>query len=398
MKQVWVNLAACSRTRSATRGALLPTETTAMPEPKSMSELPSASTSTPPPAAVMNTGRMLLTPRATALSRRASSSREAGPGISVTRRRCWGRPGPPLAGGFVVIDLTIRHQRPHGPGQPGIRRRAEGRSACQLPPRPGTILLMVIPVHDINPLRRTPWVTYALIAANVVVLLLTPGTLPGTAPTAAVACRQQAFDDRYGAIPHELITGRPLRQVPTGQEVDTAQGAACVIARPSYHKSPPLSVLTAMFVHAGWLHLLGNMLFLLIFGNNVEDRFRKVPYLIFYLAAGYVAAYGFAAVNSSSLQPLVGASGAIAGVLGAYIVLFPRARVWSLVPFLFFIPLRIPAWVVLGLWFVLQWAYSFGFASGGGGVAYVAHVFGFLAGLLVGLVVRASSSQPAVSA
>jgi rhomboid family protein len=255
---------------------------------------------------------------------------------------------------------------------------------------------MVIPVHDINPLRRTPWVTYALIAANVVVLLLTPGTLPGTASSAAVACRQQAFDDRYGAIPHELITGRPLRLVPTGREVDTARGAACAVARPSYHKSPPLSVLTAMFVHAGWLHLLGNMLFLLIFGNNVEDRFRKVPYLIFYLACGYVAAYGFAAMNAGSVQPLVGASGAIAGVLGAYIVLFPRARVWSLIPFLFFIPLRIPAWIVLGLWFVLQWVYSLSPATGGA-VAYLAHVFGFLAGALVGLVVRAvsSGSQPA---
>jgi membrane associated rhomboid family serine protease len=252
---------------------------------------------------------------------------------------------------------------------------------------------MVIPVHDINPLRRTPWVTYGLIAANVVVLLLTPGTLPGTSSSAAVVCRQQAFDDRYGAIPHELITGRPLRLVPTGQEVSTAQGPACVVARPAYAKNAPLSVLTAMFVHAGWLHLLGNMLFLLIFGNNVEDRFRKIPYLIFYLVAGYVAAYGFAAVNSGSVQPLVGASGAIAGVLGAYIVLFPRARVWSLVPFLFFIPLRIPAWVVLGLWFVLQWAYAIGPASPGG-VAYVAHLFGFVFGLLVGLLVRAVSKEP----
>ena len=83
---------------------------------------------------------------------------------------------------------------------------------------------MVIPVHDINPLRRTPWVTYGLVAANVVVLLLTPGTLPGTGSAAAVVCRQQAFDDRYGAVPHELITGRPLRLVPTGREVSTAQG------------------------------------------------------------------------------------------------------------------------------------------------------------------------------
>src|SRR6266516_2685046 len=135
MKQVWVNLATCSRTRSVTRGALLPTETTAMPEPKSMSELPSASTSTPPPAAVMNTGRMLLTPRATARSRRASSSREAGPGISVTRRRRWGSSGPPVAGGFVVIDPTIRHRPPDGPARPGsgggrrAGRRAEGRLA-----------------------------------------------------------------------------------------------------------------------------------------------------------------------------------------------------------------------------------------------------------------------------
>ena len=245
---------------------------------------------------------------------------------------------------------------------------------------------MVIPVHDINPLRRTPWVTYALIAINFAVLLLTPGTLPGTASSAAVACQQQAFDDRYGAIPHELITGRPLPLVPT------VEGPACVEAPPSYHKNPPLSVLSAMFVHAGWLHLLGNMLFLLIFGNNVEDRFRKVPYLIFYLACGYVAAYGFAAMNPGSVAPLVGASGAIAGVLGAYIVLFPRARVWSLVPFLFFIPLRIPAWFVLGLWFVLQWVYSLGPASGGG-VAYLAHVFGFVAGVLVGLVVRAASPR-----
>jgi membrane associated rhomboid family serine protease len=252
---------------------------------------------------------------------------------------------------------------------------------------------MVIPVHDINPLRRTPWVTYALIAVNVVVLLLTPGALPTGASQAATACRQQAFYERYGAIPHELLTDRPLRLVPTGREVATAQGPACVIGPPSYHKNPPLSVLYAMFVHAGWLHLLGNMLFLLVFGNNIEDRFRKLPYLIFYLASGYVAAYGFAAVNAGSVQPLVGASGAISGVLGAYLVLYPRARVWSLVPFLFFIPLRIPAWLVLGLWFVLQWVYAIGPASPGG-VAYVAHVFGFVFGVLVGLLVRAASREP----
>ena len=254
---------------------------------------------------------------------------------------------------------------------------------------------MVIPVHDINPLRRTPWVTYALVAVNVVVLLLTPGMIPGSAPQPVTVCRQEAFDYHYGAIPRELVQGRPLRLVPDGREVPTARGPACVISRPGYHKNPVASVLTAMFVHAGWLHLLGNMLFLLVFGNNVEDRFRKIPYLVFYLACGYIAAYGFAFVHPSATEPLVGASGAIAGVLGAYLALYPKARVWSLVPFLFFIPLRIPAWIVLGLWFVLQYAYAVGGIGGGGAVAYVAHVFGFVAGLLVGLAVRAFGSAPA---
>ncbi|MBO0774714.1 MAG: rhomboid family intramembrane serine protease [Actinobacteria bacterium] len=243
-------------------------------------------------------------------------------------------------------------------------------------------------------MRRTPWVTFALIAVNVAVLLLTPGVLPGTASHAAVACQQNAFFERYGAIPHELITGRPLRRVPTGRAVSTPGGPACVIGRPHYHKEPALSVLAAMFIHAGWLHLLGNMLFLLIFGNNVEDRLRRLAYLLFYLACGYVAAYGYALVNPGSLQPLVGASGAISGVLGAYLALFPRARVWSLVPFLFFIPLRIPAWLVLGLWFVIQWAYAAGQPGGGAPVAYVAHVFGFVAGLLAGLLLRASRAGP----
>jgi membrane associated rhomboid family serine protease len=249
---------------------------------------------------------------------------------------------------------------------------------------------MVIPVYDVNPARRTPWITYALIAANIVVLLLTPGMVPSSAPRAAVLCQQQAFYDHYGAVPRELITGKPRRLVPTGDVVSTPSGPACEISRPDYRKIPALSVLAAMFIHGGWLHLLGNMLFLWIFGNNVEDRFRHLPYLLFYLVCGYVAAYGYAVVNPGSVQPLVGASGAIAGVLGAYLVLYPRARVWSLVPFLFFIPLRIPAWMVLGLWFVLQWVYSVYTPEGGGTVAYVAHVFGFLAGMLAGIAVRAS--------
>jgi membrane associated rhomboid family serine protease len=256
---------------------------------------------------------------------------------------------------------------------------------------------VVIPVHDVNPVRRTPWVTYALVAINVAVLLLTPvalGTLMGS-PGPAAQCRQAAFYGRYAAIPRELVNDRPLRLVPSGRAVVGSQGVGCVLERPAYHKSPPLSVLWSMFLHSGWLHLLGNMLFLVVFGNNVEDRMRKLPFLLFYLACGYASAYGFALANPHSVTPLIGASGAISGVLGAYLVLYPRARVWSLVPFLLFIPLRIPAWLVLGLWFLLQWAYSTGLASdGAGSVAYLAHVIGFLAGVLTGLVIRAASPSP----
>jgi membrane associated rhomboid family serine protease len=256
---------------------------------------------------------------------------------------------------------------------------------------------VVIPVHDINPLRRTPWVTYGLVAINVVVLLLTPvaiGTLAAQ-PGAAAECKQAAFYDRYAAIPKELTTDRQLPLVPSGRATATAQGTACLLQTPTYRKIPALSVLWSMFLHAGWLHLLGNMLFLVVFGNNIEDRMRKLPFLLFYLAAGYVAAYGFAAAYSTSTQPLIGASGAISGVLGAYIVLYPRARVWSLVPFLFFIPVRTPAWLVLGLWFGLQWVYSAGIATpGAGSVAYLAHVFGFLFGVLVGFAMRTLGPSP----
>jgi membrane associated rhomboid family serine protease len=254
---------------------------------------------------------------------------------------------------------------------------------------------VVLPVHDINPVRRTPWVTYGLVAANVVVLLLTPASntsLTGGSTTAQL-CSQQAFYDHWAAIPHELITDHPLTQVATGQPGPDPE--TCEVSTPTYHKSPPLSVLFSMFLHEGWLHLLGNMLFLVIFGNNIEDKFRKVPYLLFYLLCGYVAAYGFAFANQSSVDPLIGASGAISGVLGAYLVTYPRAKVWSLVPFLLFIPVRLPAWAVLGLWFVLQWAYSAGYAaSGAGSVAYLAHIFGFLAGALIGLAVRAGAPPP----
>ncbi len=144
-----------------------------------------------------------------------------------------------------------------------------------------------------------------------------------------------------------------------------------------------------MFLHASWLHVLGNMLFLYVFGNNVEDRMGRVRYALFYLASGYVSAYGFAVIFPNSQTALIGASGAIAGILGAYLLLWPRARVWSLVPFLLFIPLRLPAWLVLGSWFLLQWWYSAsGQSAQGAGVAYVAHVVGFLFGFVIAIAFR----------
>ncbi|HZE01449.1 MAG TPA: rhomboid family intramembrane serine protease, partial [Pseudonocardiaceae bacterium] len=242
---------------------------------------------------------------------------------------------------------------------------------------------MVIPVHDVNPVRRTPWVTYLLIAANIVVFLLTPASVTTVTGAASLAqtCQQEAFYDRHAAIPTELVHNQPLALVPDGRIGIGPQGPGCLLGSPSFHKNPVLSALTSLFLHGSWLHLLGNMLFLWIFGNNIEDRFGRVRYLLFYLACGMVATYGFALTHADSTEVLIGASGAIAGVLGAYIVLYPRARVWSLVPVLFFIPLRLPAWFVLGLWFLLQWIYTAGYAvSSAGSVAYVAHVFGFVVG------------------
>jgi membrane associated rhomboid family serine protease len=153
-----------------------------------------------------------------------------------------------------------------------------------------------------------------------------------------------------------------------------------------FSKSPALSALTSLFLHGGLLHLLGNMLFLFIFGNNVEDRFGRLRFLGFYLLCGYTAAYAHAFTDPDSTAPLVGASGAIAGVLGAYLWLYPRARVIALVPFLFFIPLPLPAWLVLGSWFLLQFGYAQGAGVGDGSldnIAYMAHVVGFVVGLLL---------------
>ena len=239
---------------------------------------------------------------------------------------------------------------------------------------------MVIPVYDENPTKRRPYVTWALIAVNVVVFLLSPvarGPLIG-APSVEQQCRQQAYFFEYGAVPAELTRNQPL---PYTARFDAASGR-CVAVAPDYEKRPWLSSLTATFVHGGWLHLLGNMLFLWVFGNNVEDRFGRLGFLLFYLAVGVLSTYAYALTRPDAVEPLVGASGAISGVLGAYLVLFPRARVLGLVSFLFFLPLRLPAWLMLGFYFVLQAVYAYGVGlTGGGSVAYLVHVVGFVLGV-----------------
>jgi membrane associated rhomboid family serine protease len=248
---------------------------------------------------------------------------------------------------------------------------------------------VVIPIHDKNPVRRTAYVTYALIALNFLVFLIGPSAALSGSPSPAQACAEQRYFVEHGAIPYELIHDQ---QLSAAQEpriaVDTSEGRAVCVFGQLPHKVPFTSVLTAMFIHAGWLHLLGNMLFLYVFGNNVEDRLGRFHFLLFYLVGGYIATYAFAVLNPAAVTPLVGASGAIAAVLGAYLYLYPKAKVTSLVPSLLFLPLRFPAWAVLGSWFVLQLPsiqHVLGVPTDDT-VAYIAHIAGFVAGFLYAMV------------
>jgi membrane associated rhomboid family serine protease len=198
---------------------------------------------------------------------------------------------------------------------------------------------------------------------------------------------------KFGAIPHELTHGDhcgfAVVQSAVGPVADQSH-IVCSGPRfpsPSQDPSPYITPFTAMFMHGGLLHLGGNMLFLWIFGNNVEDSMGPVRYIVFYLLAG-IAALGLqVAIDPSSTVPTLGASGAIAGVLGGYILLYPRARVLTVIfIILFFTIIEIPAGLVLGLWFVQQvlfGVYDLSAPTGGqGGVAYFAHIGGFVFGLL----------------
>lgn len=235
---------------------------------------------------------------------------------------------------------------------------------------------MALPLYDNQPTRRAPLVTYLLIAVNVVVFLLSPMASVGHRDEGPVRrkCEQVTFLMRYGAVPAELTTGRAA---PVPPEI----AAEC--HRKPFRKRPWLSALTSMFLHGGVAHILGNMVYLFIFGAATEDRLGRPRFLLFYLIAGVVAVYGFAVTYPHSGAPLVGASGAIAGVLGSHLVLYPRSRTIALI--LSIVPFRLPSWALLAQFFVFQWL-SLGDTQSQ--TAYVAHIYGFVAGVIVGLLVR----------
>ncbi|HEX8708074.1 MAG TPA: rhomboid family intramembrane serine protease [Pyrinomonadaceae bacterium] len=255
---------------------------------------------------------------------------------------------------------------------------------------------MIFPIGDDNSDRTaTPLVNYLLIAINVLVFVLLQG-----------GGSNEKFTYAYSTVPQEIVTGTDI-----DRPVSIQDAAGSEIGRIDLQPTPPsvyITLLTSMFMHGGWMHLFGNMLFLWIFGDNIEDRLGHGRYLVFYLVCGLLASLthvftsvAFAGDNRLSLLiPSLGASGAISGVLGGYLLLFPRRQVRV---FILRMLTTVPAIVAIGLWFVLQLVESFGMLSSGpqsgGGVAYAAHIGGFIAGLiLIKLFAagRGPSASPAV--
>lgn len=230
---------------------------------------------------------------------------------------------------------------------------------------------MVIPVGDRYRPRRTPWVNRLLLLANALVFVV-------ATPWWGGACAQSAFFLEWALIPAEVTAMEPLDASAAADALPSGCEAAAV-----EDKNVPLSLVTAMFLHAGWLHLAGNLLYLAVFGGTLEDRLGHLRYLSFYLVTGVLASLVFVLAGPGTTRPLVGASGAIAAVLGAYFRLFPRGWVTVVVPWLFFLPLSLPAVLVLGLWFGLELVQLQVGALTGGTVATLAHVAGFAAGLLL---------------
>jgi membrane associated rhomboid family serine protease len=215
----------------------------------------------------------------------------------------------------------------------------------------------MIPLRDDNPTRIAPVLTVALIVLNVAVFLYQISLAPG-------AQRQLVY--QFGAIPSVVLGTQALA--------------------PQLALVPPMvTLLTSMFLHGGLLHLAGNMLYLWIFGNNIEEAMGRMRFILFYLLCGFLASYAHIFSDAASATPSIGASGAISGVLGAYLLLYPRAQVLTLIPLGFYLRLiYVPAGLVLTFWFLLQLASgSLSQGQPGGGVAWWAHIGGFVAGMLL---------------
>jgi len=227
---------------------------------------------------------------------------------------------------------------------------------------------MFFPLKDLNPTHRFPFVTILLIAANIVVFVY----------ELSLGSDLHAFVASFGAIPYELTRATDLVGQVSGSPVVHSEGPFV----------PYVTLFTSMFMHGGFMHIIGNMLYLWIFGNNIEDILGPFKFLIFYLAAGVIAALAHVASQPSSTIPTIGASGAVSGVLGAYLIVYPRARVLTLIFLGIFIRLvLLPAWVLLVLWFALQalsglLSLNRGMDSGAG-VAWFAHIGGFVAGVIL---------------
>jgi membrane associated rhomboid family serine protease len=252
---------------------------------------------------------------------------------------------------------------------------------------------MALPLRDDAPTRRTPWVTIALILVNLVVFLfLQPPWFQ----------RQEAEDEvqldeyedvvaaeRYvwswGVVPCEVMSGKPLAESPSTCDRDRPPRVLL-----DGDKVVWVGLLTSAFLHSGLLHLLGNLLFLWVFGNNVEDRLGHLTYLAFYLVGGVVAALGFVLANQHSVVPGIGASGAIAAVMGAYLVFRPRAKILTMVGTAAFQVVYVPAYVVLGLFFVTQFLIPDDEA-----IAWEAHAAGMAFGMVAALLLARLFPDPA---
>ncbi len=240
----------------------------------------------------------------------------------------------------------------------------------------------MFPLKDNIPTRRFPVLTVALIAANLIMFVVFQG--------AAVGLGGSQIDEarviEYGAIPYE-ITHPGEQCIARGQALDCRPEAEAERAVGRDLAPTWLTVLTSMFMHGGLMHIAGNMLFLWIFGNNIEDSMSPLRFMLFYVLGGVAALAAQTAMGPDAAVPTIGASGAVAAVLGAYALLYPRARVVTVIFIVFFFQfVELPAMIVLGLWFLMQ--LFFGSAElaqpvGGGGVAYWAHIGGFVFGLML---------------